>query len=254
MPPPPVSVQLYSLRDACAIDFAAVLRQLGSVGFVGVELAGFHDLSPAQFSEVAADYGLVVSSGHFGDATSDALNATLDDLQTVGCDTAVLAFLPPAAFADLDAVKHSADTLNKAQAIVGDRGMTLGYHNHWWEFQTIIDGRSAWSYLYDLLDTSIMAELDTYWATVGGADPASVAASVGHRVQLLHVKDGPADDPKADMVAVGSGSMDVAGILGAVPSARWHVVELDRCATDMFDAVEASYRYLVGNGLSSGRQ
>jgi hypothetical protein len=30
-------------------------------------------------------------------------------------------------------------------------------------------------------------------------------------------------------------------------------VELDRCDTDMFEAVERSYDYLVGNGLSTGR-
>ena len=35
-------------------------------------------------------------------------------------------------------------------------------------------------------------------------------------------------------------------------AAQWHIVELDRCDTDMFDAVERSYDYLVGNGLSRG--
>ena len=34
---------------------------------------------------------------------------------------------------------------------------------------------------------------------------------------------------------------------------EWQVVELDRCATDMFTAVEQSYTYLVSNGLVRGR-
>jgi hypothetical protein len=55
------------------------------------------------------------------------------------------------------------------------------------------------------------------------------------------------------MVAVGDGAVDVPGVLAASPTARWHIVELDRCATDMFEAVERSFDYLVGGAFSSGR-
>jgi hypothetical protein len=71
---------------------------------------------------------------------------------------------------------------------------------------------------------------------------------------LLHVKDGPANDPKASMVAVGSGSVAIADILGAAPTVQWHVVELDRCDTDMATAVDDSYRFLTTTGLSRGRK
>jgi len=67
------------------------------------------------------------------------------------------------------------------------------------------------------------------------------------------VKDGPADAPPSPMVAVGDGAVDIPAVLAAAPGARWHVVELDRCATDMFEAVERSYDFLVGAGYSSGR-
>jgi hypothetical protein len=54
-------------------------------------------------------------------------------------------------------------------------------------------------------------------------------------------------------VAVGDGAVDTRGVLAAAAAAWWHLVEFDRCDTDMFDAVERSYEYLVGNGLSRGR-
>jgi sugar phosphate isomerase/epimerase len=250
---PRISVQLYSLRTEAAADFPRALRGLGEVGFAGVELAGFHNLTPVEFSSVATGAGLVVSSGHIGDVTPDALNASLDDLQTVGCDIAVLAYLPPESFADRDAVSRSAEALNAANEIARGRGMSIGYHNHWWEFQTQIDDQSAWSIFFEQLEPSVFAELDIYWATVGGVVPQQVIADLGDRLRLLHVKDGPADAPENPMVAAGSGSIDIAGILGAAPTAEWHVVELDQCATDMFTAVADSYRYLVGAGLSQGR-
>jgi sugar phosphate isomerase/epimerase len=249
----PISVQLYSLRAEAATDFRRVLQRLGEIGFVGVELAGFHDLTPIEFSRVAADSGLVVSSGHLGDATPDALNASLDDLQTVGCDLAALAFLPPASFSDVDAVATSAELINNAASIAAQRGVSFGYHNHWWEFAELADGRTAWSHLIERLDPTVFIELDTYWTTVSGSNAPQVITDLGDRLRLIHVKDGPADDPEAPMVAVGSGSVDVSAIVHSATSAEWHVVELDRCATDMFDAVEGSYRWLTSQGLSAGR-
>ena len=52
------------------------------------------------------------------------------------------------------------------------------------------------------------------------------------------------------MTAVGSGRMPVAEILAASPSATWHVVELDRCATDMLTAVGDSLAWLTAQGLA----
>ena len=52
------------------------------------------------------------------------------------------------------------------------------------------------------------------------------------------------------MVAVGSGRMPVADVLAACPSAEWHVVELDRCATDMLTAVGDSLAWLAAHDLA----
>jgi sugar phosphate isomerase/epimerase len=103
------------------------------------------------------------------------------------------------------------------------------------------------------LDPEIFVELDTYWTRVGGRDPVKVVAELGERVRLLHLKDGPADGPKSKMTAVGDGVLDFLAIAAASDTVRWHIVELDACATDMFEAIEKSYRYLVGRGLSRGR-
>jgi sugar phosphate isomerase/epimerase len=130
--------------------------------------------------------------------------------------------------------------------------VAFGYHNHFWEL-TEVEGRSALLHLFDTADPSVFAEVDIYWAQVGGADPAALVAELADRVGLLHVKDGPAAEPRQSMTAVGDGAVDIAGVLAAAPSARWHIVELDRCDTNMADAVAKSCEYLVGNGLSQGR-
>ena len=47
----------------------------------------------------------------------------------------------------------------------------------------------------------------------------------------------------------GQGALDFPAIVAAASGARWLIVELDRCATDMLAAVEQSHRYLVQEGL-----
>ena len=249
----PISVQLYSLRDEVAVDFPAVLARLGAKGFPGVELAGFGGLTAAQLSQSLADAGLALSSAHVGLSALDEFDAALEAHQSLGCDTVVIPALPPDTFSDLDAVRAAADRANAARELTNACGLTLGYHNHWWELTPMPDGRPALLHLFELLAPDVVAEVDIYWAQVGGSDPQEIVTELGPRVGLLHVKDGPADSPKDPMVAVGDGVVDIPGVLDASPTARWHIVELDRCATDMFEAVERSYDYLVGGGFSGGR-
>lgn len=247
------SIQLYTLREEAAVDFRAVLTRLGTIGYVGVELAGFNGLSPAELRRTLDDAGLVLSSAHVGLAKADEYEAALDEHQTLGCDTVVIPALAPKSFADLEGIRKAADIVNATNERVRARGLTLGYHNHFWELPPI-DDRPALLHFFDLVDDSVLAEVDIYWARVGGVDPAELVAELGERAALLHVKDGPAGDPEQAMVAVGDGTIDVAGVVAASPGARWHIVELDRCDTDMFDAVERSYHYLVDKHLSRGRK
>jgi len=250
---PPISVQLYSLREEVAVDFPAVLARLSAKGYAGVELAGFGALTPQQLADALAQAGLAVSSAHVGYARADDFGAALADHEVLGCDTAVIPALPAEGFADLDAVQKSAERVNQLVDVARAHGMTLGYHNHFWEFTPMPDGRPALLHFFEHVAPEVFAEVDIYWAEVAGADPAALVGELGARAALLHVKDGHADEPKSSMVAVGDGVVDIPGVLAAAPDARWHIVELDRCATDMFEAVERSYDYLVGGGYSRGR-
>jgi sugar phosphate isomerase/epimerase len=253
MSAPPLSVQLYSLRDAAAQDFPAVLRRLGDIGFVGVELAGFHGHAPSEVASIIAEAGMQISSAHI-QSVYDGVDQTLDELASIGCMTAVLAWLPPDQFNDADTVSRNAAAINAAAAKAAQRGMRLGYHNHWWEFQQSIDGVLAWNVFLSQLDPSVFVELDMYWATLAGQSPQQLIGAADSRVKLMHVKDGPADVPESPMVSAGSGTLPVADILNTNGAVEWHIVELDRCATDMFEAVHGSYTFLTTNGLSIGRR
>lgn len=249
--PAPIAVQLYTLRDEGERDFASVIERVGRLGFVGVETAGLHGMPPAEFRRRVADAGLVVSSAHGPLPLGYDANRVLDEHSAIGSPCLIVPYLPTERFASADAVRAVADDLNRAWENVRARGMAFGYHNHWWEFQSRLDGRRAFDLLLELLVPEVCVELDVYWTKVGGADPIELAKKLGPRARLLHLKDGPAD-ASSPMVAVGDGTLDIGAIVRAA-QAEWLVVELDRYDGDMFEAVEKSYRYLVEHGLAVGR-
>ncbi len=250
---PPIAVQLYSLRAEASRDFAGVIERLGRVGFAGVELAGLNGMTPTELRLRLADAELEIAAAHVQAPIGDARDRVLDEQEALGTKTLVVPFMPPDRFKSLAAISVVAAEIGEAHVNARARGMALGYHNHFWEFEITHDGKSAHEILMGQLDPAIFVELDTYWARVGGRDPAKIVAELGARVRLLHLKDGPADGPKSPMTAVGDGTLDFRAIAASSDTVRWHIVELDACATDMFEAIEKSYRYLVGNGLSRGR-
>jgi sugar phosphate isomerase/epimerase len=252
---PRTAVQLYTLRDVPAPDLFSVIPKLADFGYAGVELSGsqLRGVDVQAVSKVLDDFEMVTPSAHVALGASGLDESDLDDLQTLGTDTVVVAFLPPNDFADLDSVSRAADRLNRAAEQVATRGLALGYHNHFWELQSVISERVALLHLFDMLDPRVVSEVDIYWAQVGGVDPTNLVTELGDRVQLLHVKDGPATTPEESMVAVGAGSVDIPAVLRANSAVRWHIVELDRCDTDMYGAVEQSHQYLMELGLSAPR-
>jgi sugar phosphate isomerase/epimerase len=249
----PVSLQLYSLREAAAKDFPAVIRAVGEIGYAGVETAGFHGLKPKEVRKLVEDQGMVVSSFHGPWAKPDNLQEVIDTAGELGVDLACTGFRGED-FKNLDAIRATAEKVNLMHDRLRAAGLALFLHNHWWEFETI-DSRLKYDVFAELAPR-VTFELDVYWAAnFGAVDPAAVLRRYARRTPLLHLKDGPLVKGEP-MQALGSGKMRLREVLReADPSVlQWVVVELDACATDMLQAVRESYDWLVGNGLASGRR
>lgn len=250
----PISIQLYTLRERMATDFDGIIRQLADVGYVGVETAGFNGSSPEKAAKLFKEVGLQVSSAHSPLPVGDKKNEVLDTLGILGCKRVVCPWMPPERFQTADGIKAVCDELNAANEVAQANGLTLLYHNHWFEYG-VVDGQRVSQIMLKHLAPSIGLEVDTYWVQVGGADVVQTLKDVGKRAPLLHIKDGPADNKESNMVAVGDGVMDWPTIIGtSAATTEWLIVELDRCATDMMEAVVRSYQYLVGKGLARGNK
>lgn len=243
--PLPIAVQLYSVRDQLSHDFDGVVRRIAAMGYAGVETAGFAGTTPAVAAGIFRDLGLTVCSAHVPLPTRQNEAEVFETLARLSCSRAVCAWMPAERFRTVSDIRKVCDELNAAAQLAAGHDVTLYYHNHWWELH-LVDGKPALWHMVDALDPSIQFEIDTYWARTGGVDPAELLRQLGQRASLLHIKDGPCTE-KDPMVAVGDGAMDFPAILRAAGGhPLWAIVELDRCATDMLEAVEASHVYLSG--------
>src|SRR5688572_4352240 len=59
-----ISIQLFTLRDQLAIDFAGTIAALAAIGYTRVEHAGFVGRTVEEFKAVLDANGIVSSSGH----------------------------------------------------------------------------------------------------------------------------------------------------------------------------------------------
>lgn len=214
------------------------------MGYRAVEPFGLTPATAALTRRLCDELGLGIPSVHVPLPRGDAKDGVLEVLEHLRPER-VVSGLGQAEFTTWALVERSSERLAEAHALLAGEGYRFGVHNHWWEYQ-LVEGRYPYRYLLESLPHDAFFELDVYWMQTGGVDPATAIREFGARAPLLHLKDGPTKVGKP-MVALGQGEVDIRGIIAANrPHTEWLIVELDNCETDIFDAVDASLRYLEG--------
>jgi sugar phosphate isomerase/epimerase len=239
-----LSVQLYTVREALAEDFDGTLGKLASFGFTQVEpfaLLNFAD----ELRDGLAQNGLIAPTTHvhlLGE-DQDAVCALAAEL---GIQTVIEPYVDPARWQTETGVSEVASELNAAAIKAADYGLQVGYHNHHFELESMIDGVHALEVLAAQLAPEVVLEVDTYWAYAGGADVPALLTRLGDRVVALHLKDGDGTLDTSKQVPLGSGVLPVWDIVDAAPEAL-RVVELDDSETDLLEAVRAGREFLLAD-------
>lgn len=239
---PDLSVQLYSVRTELGATRRNTLRRLAELGYSHVE--PYDILSdPVQLAADLVATGLTAPTAHV-----KLLDHPLDEVAAaalaVEVSTLIVPWADPALFEDRAGVESLAARIDAAAVELAEHGLRVGYHNHDFEFRARIDGRPAWEVLVDLLDERVVVELDTYWASVGGADVFELLPRLRDRIRLVHVNDErpEPDDPPTLGVPVVGRMREVAAL--AAQSCELVVVEVV-VDGDPFPAVERNTRFFA---------
>jgi sugar phosphate isomerase/epimerase len=240
------SIQLYTLRNAVQEDLQGTIRKVADIGFTQVEPYNFVAMAK-ELGAALKDNGLTAPSGH-----APLLSQDQDEIfaaaKELGITTVIDPFIPADRWQSAEDIQATAAGLNAAARKGAEYGIRVGYHNHPWELESILEGRTALEYFADLLDPGLVLEVDTYWVAVGGQDPVEILTKLGDRVKFIHIKDGPlTTDTKAQQPA-GQGKVPVLDVIAAAKSLEVGVVEFDDYAGDIFEGINESLSFLMASG------
>jgi sugar phosphate isomerase/epimerase len=236
-----LGLMLYTVRDECARDFPATLREVAALGFEGVELFDLHGSTPAEVADLLDETGLVPCGRHASlEAIESRLAELAEEANELGWRRLVVSWVDPA---QLDAA-----LVERLEAAAGDaaaHGLELGFHNHDAEVRAR-DG--AGSFLDELLaGEKLFLELDLGWAWYAGVDPIPLLRSARGRCPLVHVKDFHSREGRA-FAPVGDGAVGYERVAPAAVEAgvEWLLVEQDETDGPPLEAARRSLDALGG--------
>jgi sugar phosphate isomerase/epimerase len=238
-----VALQLYTVRDETAQDFAGTVRRVAAMGYAGVEFAGYGGLSSKEVATLLADTSLRAVGTHVG---LQALNADFDReinyCLEIGCPLLVIPWIGED-WRNAEGARRLSEQLNQYGSRAKERGVTLAYHNHDFEFRSD-DGSTFIERLTTATDPAVVKlELDTFWAAYAGVDPISFIQQQSGRIASLHLKD---MDTARKFTEVGDGTLDIAGYIKAGQAAGVHtfIVENDAPRIPSLESAQRSLENL----------
>ncbi|HEY0010102.1 MAG TPA: sugar phosphate isomerase/epimerase [Tepidisphaeraceae bacterium] len=251
-----IACQLYTLRDftKTPADIAKTFARVKKIGYEAVQVSALGPIDPKELTTILKNEGLTVCATHFGfDVLRDKKQEVIDNHKLWGCEyTAIGGFGFAASTTTEDWFNFARDFSALAKQYEGS-GISIGYHNHSHELVKI-DGKTILDHLIEKLSRDVWIEIDVYWITHGGGDPAAWIEKVAGRIPCVHLKDlGVTTDRKQLIREVGEGNLNFPRIIETARKAgtKWFIVEQDDCnGQDPFQCIETSLRNLNELGLS----
>ena len=251
-----LGVQLYTTRTVLPERPLETLQAIEGIGYQEIETGGvpieklWASVEKTRLKAVSAHLdSKLVTQGPEAE-----LERTFADLKQKGFTFAVYPYLPPNERGGEDAMKRLAASLNKAAEKARAAGLRFVYHNHAFEFEPV-NNAPIGHILADETDPKLVGfEIDCFWVSVAGHNPAELITDLSGRVPLLHLKDKLADTavrynesvPKVTFKEVGSGVIDWKAVLQAAGQAgvEHYFVEQDQTPGDPIASLRQSFQYL----------
>ncbi len=242
-----IGLALYTVRDLTSRDYEGTLRKVAEIGYRDVDMYIYDARrEPIETRAMLDRVGLACPSARVATpALYRGWDRFLDAANTLGARWITLANIPYEERLHLRDWQELADVLNKAGDAARRRGLSLCYHNHSFELESM-EGKIPLDLLLASTEPGLVKlQMDVYWMTHGSRDPAAEIRRLGSRVASLHLKDMQAT-PARGITSVGRGTIDFKAVLAAAADARvpHYFVEED-APVDSMAAIRSSYRYLA---------
>ena len=233
-----IAIQLYTVRDRTATDMVGTLEALAEIGYTQIEPAGYGNSTPTEMRAALDRTGMSAISAHVPlDRLLNERPAVIEEMKTLGVGQVIVPWLPPEKRTDTfttSLIGH----LNELAAAFDAEEMSLGYHNHDFEFAAG-DGPTTMDRIIDETNAELVKlQIDLGWAHFAGTDPIALIERCAGRVPTLHCKDLSTENGP---ITTGDGILAWSDIIAAGRSAGTSVliVENDQPDDSLDDATRA---------------
>lgn len=239
-------LQVYTVRDVINADFDAAFKAIKKIGYDYVELPGLFGKNPADIKSFMDKVGLTIASVMFSPAE---LESKLDDIvatcKVFNCRYVVCPHIEQE-FRTVEGYSRLAGILDMAAEKLKAASITLAYHNHAFEFDTLADGICGYEILFSNTK-SLCFEPDVYWFAFASKEPLEIMRKLKDRMPLLHLKDMAAGEDKK-FCEVGHGVLPMKQIISLARemAVKYAFVEQDsNWAASPMESTAASLKGIV---------
>ena len=218
-----IGLQLYSLREQFKTDVPGTLTLIKKWDIKEIEGGGTYGLPKEEYQKLLIQNNLkMVSVGSDYQQLADHPEEAIKEATSFDAKYVVCFWIPHKGdeftFED---IKKAVDVFNKAGKILKEKGLTLCYHPHGYEFRSYGAG-TLFDYLVNNTDARYFNfEMDVFWIKQPGQDPVALLKKYPTRFKMLHLKDrkfgtvgnqlGKAED--SSNVILGQGDVGIAEIM-----------------------------------------
>ena len=251
----PFGVQAYTFRHSFPNGVAATLDTIKMMGFTELEGGGGR-MAPEEFRKLCEERGITIpATGSGYEQLVKDPQAVADRAKALGAKYVMTAWIPHknGSF-NFENAKKAVEDFNAAGKILKDNGITFCYHVHGYEFWPHENGTLLDYIITNTNPEYVSFEMDVMWTHFGGGDPVALLNKYGKRWKLMHLKDlrkGTPKDrtgltPDENDVPLGTGELDIPGILKAAKKAgvEHYFIEDESPGAEIKTQVPQSIAYL----------
>ncbi|MCU0390827.1 MAG: sugar phosphate isomerase/epimerase [Thermoflexibacter sp.] len=227
-------------------DVPKTLEKVAKIGYKEVEFSKVNGYKASEIKKILDDLDLraVAGGGVIKQFVEDEFYQMVEEANLLGKKYLVCywEWLDSGENKSLDDFKKVANQFNLLGEKCKKEGLQFAFHNHDKEFK-ITEGRVPYEVILENINPELVTmELDLYWATKGGANPATYLEKYPSYFSLFHVKDMDKTENK-DMACVGQGRIDFKEIFSKATHVKHFIVEHDKPANPM-ECIAQSYDFL----------
>ncbi len=186
-----IGIQLYGVKHAMAADFEGTLKAIADMGYEYVEFAGYHGKTAEELVAVLDKYGLKCVSVHQGiDFYDEDPQAKVEFLKAFGTKYSIIPWYDVKKLAGSPDWEVTKERFIETAKLLHENGMTLGYHNHDFEFTNKHEGKTLHDHIVEALPAEMFEpQFDTCWVHYAGINPVEKLREFNGRVTVVHLKD-----------------------------------------------------------------